>query len=84
MQKLLMAMLALALLTGCSSEATKPAEATKPQPKPPEIVTARTAFQKLYISAHGWGRVTPAMLDTIFARARAAADLEGPAAVTWR
>jgi len=56
MQKLLMAMLALALLTGCSSEATKPAEATKPQPKPPEIVTARTAFQKLYISAHGWGR----------------------------
>lgn len=55
MQKLLMAMLALALLSGCSSEPAKPAAIAKPQPKPPEVVTARTAFQKLYISAHGWG-----------------------------
>jgi uncharacterized protein YcfL len=33
MQKLLMAMLALAMLTACSSEPTKPSETAKPQPK---------------------------------------------------
>lgn len=54
MRKLLMAMLALALMAGCTSEPTKPSE--KPQPKPPEYVTGRTAFQKLYISARGWAR----------------------------
>src|ERR1700751_5948840 len=52
MKKLLMAMFALALLTAFSSEAPKPAE--KPQPKPAELLTARSALQKLYISAHGW------------------------------
>jgi hypothetical protein len=56
MQKLLMAMFALALMTACSSEpAKKPTESEKPQPKPPELLTGRSAFQKLYISAHGWG-----------------------------
>ncbi|MBZ5721616.1 MAG: hypothetical protein LAO03_14655 [Acidobacteriia bacterium] len=54
MKKLLMAMFALALMTGCSSEPSKPAE--KPQPKPAEFVTGRTAFQKLYVAAHGWAR----------------------------
>lgn len=54
MRKLLMGMVALALMTGCTSEPTQPAE--KPQPKPPEYVTGRTAFQKLYISARGWAR----------------------------
>jgi hypothetical protein len=54
MRKLLMGMLALALMTGCTSEPTQPAE--KPQPKPPEYVPGRTAFQKLYIAARGWAR----------------------------
>jgi hypothetical protein len=52
MKKLFVAMFALALLTGCSSEAPQSAE--KPQPKPPDLLTARSALQKLYISAHGW------------------------------
>src|ERR1700739_469348 len=52
MKKLLTAMFALALLTACSSEPPKPAE--KPQPKPAELLPARSALQKLYISAHGW------------------------------
>src|ERR1700751_1963448 len=52
MKKLLMAMFALALLTASSSEPPKPAE--KPQPKPAELLTARSGLQKLYISAHGW------------------------------
>ena len=49
-----MAMLALGLMAGCTSEPTQPAE--KPQPKAAEYVTGRTAFQKLYIAARGWAR----------------------------
>jgi len=56
MKKLLMAMLALAILAGCSSEPTKPAQTEKPQPKPPEFQTGRVAFQKTYIAARGWAR----------------------------
>lgn len=55
MKKLLLAMFALAILTACNSEAPKNAETAKPQPKPPEVLTGRSAIQKLYISAHGWG-----------------------------
>lgn len=63
MKKLLIALLALAM-TGCSSEPSKPAE--KPQPKLPEYVTGRTAFQKLYVAAHGWGRdAQPYRLESI-------------------
>jgi hypothetical protein len=56
MKKLLMAMLTLALLTGCSSEPSKPAETETPKPKGPEFATGRAAFQKLYVAAHGWAR----------------------------
>ena len=55
MKKLLMAMFALALMTACSSEAPKSSETAKPQPQAPDLLTARSALQKLYISAHGWG-----------------------------
>ena len=56
MKKLLMAMLALALMAGCSSEPSKPAQTGKPQAKAPELVTGRAAFQKAYIAARGWAR----------------------------
>ena len=55
MKKLLVSVFALALMTACSSEPSKPAESAKPEPKPADILTARSALQKLYISAHGWG-----------------------------
>jgi hypothetical protein len=45
--------LALALLTACSSEPSKPAE-TKPEVKGPDLITARSAFQKVYVAARGW------------------------------
>jgi len=54
MKKLFIAVAALLLMAGCSSEAPKPAE--KPQPKPVEFETGRVAFQKLYLAAHGWAR----------------------------
>jgi len=64
MQKLLVVMYALALMTACSSTSTKPEE-TKPQPKPPEALTARSAFQKLYISARNWAQdVRPYRLES--------------------
>jgi len=58
MKKLLLAMLALSILTivGCSSEPSKPAPAEKAQPKAADLETGRYAFQKLYIAARGWQR----------------------------
>jgi hypothetical protein len=43
----------LALLSACSSESSKPAD-TKPEVKAPELLLARSAFQKVYVAAHGW------------------------------
>jgi hypothetical protein len=48
-----MALLAVGILAGCSSQSPAP---QKPQPKPAEFVSGRTAFQKLYVAAHGWAR----------------------------
>ena len=55
MKKLVLAMVGLVLLAGCSSESGNQ-QAEKPQPKPPEYVTGRAAFQKTYIAARGWAR----------------------------
>jgi hypothetical protein len=46
--------LAIAIMAACTAEPTKPAE--KPQPKPPELLTGRAAFQQLYVDARGWAR----------------------------
>ncbi len=54
MHKLLSVLLALGLLAGCTSEPSKPAEAEKPQPKAPELLSGRAAFQRLLMAAHGW------------------------------
>jgi hypothetical protein len=54
MKRLLVGLLGVSLMMGCSSQSSKPAE--KPQPKPPEFVTGRTAFQKIFVAARGWNR----------------------------
>ena len=58
MKKLLLTMLALAIgmITGCTSEPSKPAPTEPAQPKAAELQTGRYAFQKLFIAAHGWAR----------------------------
>jgi hypothetical protein len=82
MKNLLMAMLALLLMAGCSPEPTQPVKTEKPQPKPPEFVTGRTAFQKLYIAAHGWARdAQPYRLESMVTAD--SKGREGKAAV-WR
>ncbi len=50
--RLLVLSIGLAAVTACTSK--QPVE--KPQPKPPEPVTGRYAFQQMYIAAHGWAR----------------------------
>ena len=44
----------LLALAACSSDAGKPAETAKPEVKTAELISARSAFQKLYIQARGW------------------------------
>ena len=52
MKKFIATSIALLCMLGCSS--TPPVKKEKPQPKPPEVITGRSAFQKLYIAARGW------------------------------
>jgi len=51
MKKLLM-VLAVLVMAGCTSQPNQPEQ--KPQPKPPESLTGRSAIQQLYIAARGW------------------------------
>jgi hypothetical protein len=53
---LLAVLIPLALLVGCTSESSKPAESAKPVPQGPELLTGRSAFQKMFIAARGWAR----------------------------
>ena len=47
-------LVSLALLAGCESNTpAKPPEA-KPEPKPPELLTGRSAFQKVFIAARNY------------------------------
>jgi hypothetical protein len=46
-------LLILALLTGCDSN-TATAPQAKPEPKPPESLTGRAAFQKVFIAARNY------------------------------
>jgi hypothetical protein len=46
----------LTLLAACSSESSKPAEPAKPEVKEPELIGARSAFQKMYVAARGWSQ----------------------------
>src|SRR5437867_11638270 len=52
MKKLALLLLALVVISGCSSESNAPEQ--KPQPQPPELLTGRSAFQRLYVAARGW------------------------------
>jgi hypothetical protein len=45
----------LMMLNGCSSD-NKPAETAKPEVKPPDLVGARSGFQRSYVAARGWNQ----------------------------
>lgn len=70
MRKLLISLLVLATLTGCSTspspEAAK-SESPKAEPKKPEthFETGRAAFQRMYVAARGWATdVQPVRLES--------------------
>jgi hypothetical protein len=50
MNKLAVIVLSLAVITGCTSEPPAPEQ----KAQAPEVSTGRTAFQRLYVAAHGW------------------------------
>ena len=56
MKKLLLPILLVAAMSGCSSEPSKPATPQAAQPKAPELITGSTAFFKCYIAARGWAQ----------------------------
>lgn len=43
------------LFSACNSEPSKPAE-TKPEVKPPDLITGRSGFQKVYVAARQWNQ----------------------------
>ena len=52
MKRLMLVLLSLAIISGCTSEPNQPQQ--KPQPQAPELLTGRSTFQQLYVAAHGW------------------------------
>jgi hypothetical protein len=77
MKRLAFIVVSLALISGCTSE---PSQQTKPEP--PELQTGRSAFQKLYISAHGWAAdAKPYQLQSQIIGGNTGADGK---AVIWR
>ena len=83
--RVLMPALAILLLAGCSSEPSKPASTAaqaKPAAKPPESLTAREAFQKLYATARQWASdARPVRLES---QPIAGADGRDGKAMIWR
>lgn len=60
------ALLLLGLMAACSSESSKPAEPAKPEVKAPELLTARSGFQKVYVAARSWNQdARPYRIDSI-------------------
>jgi hypothetical protein len=59
------ALVLLALLAGCESNTPKPPQA-KPEPKPPELITGRAAFQKTFIAARSYAAdVKPFRIESL-------------------
>ena len=50
MRRVALLVLSLAVISGCTSQPSKP----QPQPEPPQLLTGRSAFQHLYVAARGW------------------------------
>jgi hypothetical protein len=77
MKRLGLILLSLAIVCGCTSQ-----PAQQEQKQPPESLSGRSAFQRLYVAAHGWaGDARPYQLQSqVFGDAK---GTDGKAAV-WR
>lgn len=82
MKKLLAVITITVAMLGCTSSSNQSAQTEKPQPKPAEFVTGRSAFYKLYVAARGWARdAQPYRLQSVITADSKGHD--GKAAV-WR
>lgn len=52
MKRLVLILLCLAIISGCTSQ--QPSQQPAAKPETPELMTGRSAFQQLYVAAHGW------------------------------
>lgn len=77
MKRLGLILLLLAIVSGCTSQ-----PAQQEQKQPPESLAGRSAFQRLYVAAHGWaGDARPYQLQSqVFGDAK---GTDGKAAI-WR
>jgi hypothetical protein len=62
MKKVLIAILGLGFMAGCSSQSPAPTTTEKPQPKAVESISGRSAFYKCYPAARGWAADAQAYL----------------------
>ncbi len=67
--RVVFALLMLSALFACSDNKPQPAksaETAKPEEKEAQLLTGREAFQKMYVSAHGWvADAKPYMLESV-------------------
>jgi hypothetical protein len=77
MKRLGLILLSLAVISGCTSQPPH-----QEQKQPPEFLTGRSAFQRMYVAAHGWaGDARPYQLQSqVFGDAK---GTDGKAAI-WR
>ena len=84
MKKVLLGILALGLLAGCSSEPARPPSSGGAKPAKPadEYKTGRVAFQKLFVTARAWAAdAQPFRLESQYTKSAPVA--EGKAGI-WR
>jgi len=63
---IILAALFMAMMAACSSESSKPAEPAKPEVKGPELLTARSGFQKTFVAARSWNQdAKPYRLESV-------------------
>jgi hypothetical protein len=94
MKKFTLMLLALVVIAGCTSDSSQPA----PKTEPTELLTGRSAFQKLFVAARGWaGDVRPYQLQSqvvgdnkgkdgkaaVWRAAFASASMRGSKPYTW-
>jgi hypothetical protein len=77
MKRLGLILLSLAVISGCTSQPPQ-----QEQKQPPEFLTGRSAFQRMYVAAHGWaGDARPYQLQSqVFGDAK---GTDGKATI-WR
>ncbi len=82
MTKLCVAILAIGMMAGCTSQPSQPAPAEKAKPQAPEAITGWRGFHNCYIPARGWAG--DAKLYRLQSQPSATANGRDGKSTTWR